>query len=329
MTDELNLSNAIDATLKQTMADISAREPETVEAPQRTRDESGRFAKPTDAPVVEQAAETTAEPTAEPETPAETPVAKPAPGTWPKEMREKFGTIDPAVQEYLHKRESDISRTINTYSAKAKFADSVNQVLSPYEGILRADGVEPVQAIQALMQTYHVLTRASPAQKAQALADLAQQFGVDLPSGDGSQPATRADDGLYAKVAALEQELQNRRLAEQNAEQSSIASMIADFQAKAPHFEAVRLHMGALLQSGLAKDMQDAYDQACMAHPEIRTTMLAEQEAKRREDAERKAAAARKAAAVNVTSRGVQSAAKPVGSMEDTMRARYRELHGG
>lgn len=333
MTDELSLSNAMDATLAETMANINAREAHEPTDTGRERDESGRFAarKPAE-PAQEAAVEDQPEDHAVAEQQSQPPAeAKPAPGSWPKELKDKFGSIEQSVQEYLHKREADISRTINQYSQKAKLADSYTQAIQPYEGILRADGVDPVQAVAALMQTYQVMTRSSPAQKAEAFREMAERFGVDISSlsGDGGQPATRADDGLYAKVAALEAELANRRAAEQNAEQASVASMIADFQTKAPHFEAVRLHMGALLQSGLAKDMQDAYEQACMAHPEIRATVLGEQEAKRREEAQRAAAAARKAAAVNVSTRGAQPSGKPTGSMEDTMRARYRELHGG
>lgn len=299
-------------------------EPETVEAKAaRQRDPAGRFA----ATSVEGAASGAATEEAQPVEAA----AKPAPGSWPKELRDSFGTLPPQVQEYMHKREADISRTINQYSGKAKFADSVTQILSPYEGILRADGAEPLGAINGLMKTYQVLRNAPPAQKAQAVAQMIQRFGVDLSLVGEDGNAGNSDPHvtqLYEKVSQLEQQLVQRQHAEQQAEQTHVESVIAEFAQNRPHFDAVKVHMGALMQAGLAKDMSDAYDQAVMAHPEIRATVLNEQESKRREEAAAKAAAARKAGAVNITSRGVPASAKPVGSMDDTMRETYRRLNG-
>lgn len=340
MSEELSLNDAMDATLRETYASATADAPDPViadDAPTETaaqkadriRDESGRFAKAgepvaTDAPV--EAAATDPAPV--------DPVveAKQAPGSWPKEVREKFAELPADVQDYVTRRESEVNRTINQYSQKAKAGEAFLSVLNPYMGILQADGADPVGAVDGLMKTYTTLRNASPHDKAMAVAQLVQRFGVDLSllSEDGQQAGNYAqqDSQLYNKVAQLEQELANRRIAEQNAEQSHVSSLIADFQQKAPHFETVKAHMGALLQAGLAKDMQDAYDQAVMAHPEIRATLLQEQESKRREDAARAAAAAKKASAVNVAARGIQPAARPVGTMEDTMREAYRRATG-
>lgn len=342
MTDqnELSLNEAIDNTLSETMAKINANEPaETVdESPAETqeeqqeraareRDASGRFvAKPAaEAPSATEEEAPADEQQAQP--------AKPAPGSWPKELKDKFGTLPPEVQDYMHRRESEISRTINNYSQKAKFADAVSSTLAPHEAILRADGADPLSAISGLMQTYQVLRNAPPAEKAMAVAQMIQRFGVDLSLlGEDGKTVGNSDpnvEQLYTRLGRLEQELASRRMADESAEKQHVESTIAEFAASHPHFESVRAHMGALLQAGLAKDMQDAYDQATMAVPEIRATLLQEQETKRREEAAKRAEAARKAAKVNVTSRGNLPPAKPVGSMEDTMRETYRRLAGG
>ena len=336
-TDALSLSDAMDATMHETFAAVN-KEPDdaiAVDAPAdaakpdagRPRDQSGRFA-PAAADTV---ASADADPDAMQTDDAPPVTAKPAPGSWPKELRDTFGTLPPTVQEFMHKREADVSRLINQYSGKAKFADSVQQVLAPHEAILRADGADPLGAINGLMQTYQTLRNAPPAQKAQAVAQMIKRFGVDLSLVGEDGNAGNSDphvSQLYDKVAQLERQLVERQHADQQAEQTHVESVIADFAKDKPHFDAVKVHMGALMNAGLAKDLQDAYDQAVMAHPDIRATVLQEQESKRRAEAAAKAAAARKAGAVNIAHRGVPAAAKPVGTMEDTMRETFRRLNG-
>lgn len=339
-TQELSLSDAMEATMHDTLEKMPAEAAgddvvtdvatqEQTAKPTRARDASGRFAQPQETVAAAEGDDTVQGGDADEQPQA---VAKPAPGSWPKELRDKFGGLPADVQEFMHRRESDISRTINQYSGKAKFADAVQQALAPHEAILRADGAEPIGAITGLMQTYQVLRNAPPAQKAAAVAQMIKRFGVDLSLVGEDGNAGNSDPHvtqLYDKVSQLEQQLVQRQHADQQAEQSHVESVIADFAKDKPHFESVKVHMGALMNAGLAKDLQDAYDQAVMAHPEIRATVLAEQESKRREDAAKAAAAARKAAAVNVTQRGTVSPAAKLGSMEDTMRETLKRLQAG
>jgi len=88
--------------------------------------------------------------------------------------------------------------------------------------------------------------------------------------------------------------------------------------------------MAGLLQAGLATDLNDAYEKAIYANPTVRAKVLAQQqeqaEAQRKAIAAQKAQAAKQASSVNVTRKGTMAAAKPVGSMEDTIRETAREL---
>jgi hypothetical protein len=333
---EENLFASIDATMSEVVTAPEAVETvTTVDADEtaaeaRARDERGRFAaKAEDAtPAVDdlpleeaEAALADDEPEAE---------AKPAPGSWPKEMKERFGALPADVQDYVIQREADVSRAINQYSQKAKAYDQLAGTLAPYEPILRADGLEPVGVINGLMQTYQTLRNAAPHQKAIAVAQMVQQFGVDLSllSEDGQQPGNSAyDPQVYDKLNRLENELLQRRHAEEQAAEREVMTTIDQFRVNAPHFDAVQAHMGALLQNGAAKDMQDAYDQACWANPEVRATLLREQEAKRREAVAARVAAAKKAAVVNIPTRGTLPPSAPTGSMEDTMREVLRRMN--
>lgn len=328
---EENLFASIDATMNEV---ASSPEPETVEvsepvetaAEARARDERGRFAQrmADEAPEVQDVAEEV------PAEVAEEVPAKPAPGSWPKEVREHFGALPADVQDYVIKREADVSRVINQYSMKAKQYDQLAGTLAPFEPILRADGLEPTGVISGLMNTYQTLRNAAPHQKAAAVAQLINQFGVDLSliSEDGQQSGNSAyDPAVYDKLNRLEQQLLQRQHAEEQAAQHEVATTIEQFKQNAPHFEAVQAHMGALLQNGAAKDLQDAYDQACWAIPEVRATLLGQQEAKRREEAAAKVAAAKKAAVVNIPTRGTLPPSAPTGSMDDTMREVLRRMN--
>lgn len=85
--------------------------------------------------------------------------------------------------------------------------------------------------------------------------------------------------------------------------------------------------MAALLQAGLAKDLNDAYAQAVYANPATRAAVSQQQAKAQREASAQKAAAAKQAASVNVRSRPALAADVPAGqSMEETIRAQLRRL---
>jgi hypothetical protein len=81
-----------------------------------------------------------------------------------------------------------------------------------------------------------------------------------------------------------------------------------------------------VIQSSGLQGLQEAYDKAIWMVPEVRDKLLAKQDQERRAKEAEQAAAARKAAAANVRPRGTPPAAQKPGSMEDTIRATYREL---
>jgi len=179
-----------------------------------------------------------------------------------------------------------------------------------------------------LLEADNTLRYGNPEQKAHALASLAYQYGIDI----GQVQATPVPDqqvyALQSEIQQLKGVVDNFYRTQQQREQSTLNSEIAKFAEGREHFEQVREDMAALLQAGRAKDLSDAYDQAIWANPQIRTALLAKQqaEAAAKVDAERKAKDARKANAVNVTRRGSVPASAPTGTMDDTIRATAQKL---
>jgi len=106
---------------------------------------------------------------------------------------------------------------------------------------------------------------------------------------------------LQQQVQSLQQTIQQQTELKKQQEDEAIQSQIKTFSAdpKNIHFEAVKAEMAALLKSGIAKDLADAYDRAVYANPHTRSTLLQAQtqsaEEKQVADKKAKADAAKKA----------------------------------
>lgn len=330
---ETPIEKSMDDTIRETLQSLKTRGMEAEgekEAPesseekaQRLRDEAGRFKAP-DAPA---AAESSVDPLVAAETP---PEVAPAPNTWKKEVAAKWATLPPDVQAEVSRREADFHKGIEGYRAKAQFADSVANVLQPYQQTLKhleeTQGISAEKALDALLSADHKLRYGSPVEKQMYMHQLAQSYGVDL-----AQQIPQADQQVFTlqqRLQQLETALQNQTQQGAQREQQELNSTIAAFAAdpKHSHFESVKGHMSALLQAGQAKDLADAYEQAVYANPTTRAAMLQQQIAAQREEAAQKAKAAKEAASTNVPRRPSMPVTQPIGTMDETIRATLRRL---
>lgn len=327
------VEKSMDDTIRETLQSLKTRgmeaEGEKVaetseEKAQRVRDESGRF-KAAEVPAVPEAVD----PLAVPEVPTDQ-VLSPAPNTWKKEVAAKWATLPPDVQAEVARREADFHKGIEGYRAKAQFADSVANVLQPYQQTLKhleeTQGISAEKALDALLSADHKLRYGSPVEKQMYMHQLAQSYGVDL-----AQQIPQADQQVFTlqqRLQQLETALQNQTQQGAQREQQELNSTIAAFAAdpKHSHFESVKGHMSALLQAGQAKDLADAYEQAVYANPTTRAAMLQQQIAAQREEAAQKAKAAREAASTNVPRRPSMPVTQPIGTMDETIRATLRRL---
>lgn len=298
---------------------VEVEKPEVVveDKPQvgRARDESGKFVKADvgiDKPDV---TDQTVKPV------EEKPVRR-APNTWRKQAAEKWGSIDPDIQDEIERREADIRNGIEQYRSKAQAADAFEQAIAPYRATLNGFGIPPHEAIGRLLATEHGLRYGNAQQKAAAFRQLAADYGVELTG--LAKEAPQIDPNLAAlqqELGQLRSQLAQRETFAQQSEMQRLNSQISEFAKSHPHFESVRESMGRLIEAGLATDLDEAYEKALWASPDLRQTLLAEQQEKARQEATRKTEEARKAAAVNVPVKGTVASAAPVGSMDDTIRA--------
>lgn len=328
MTD---IRSALEEAFKEDTLEVSTPEttkevetPEVAEAPQRHRDESGKFA----------AKETPPEPEQTPEIPQ-----KRAPSSWKKEAQEIYLKADrgealtpeeiKTLTAEAERRENDFHKGLSEFQGHSQRAKAYDQAIAPYQQHLQNLGVDAPTAISALMRADYTLRTSDPQTKAQYFQNLAREYGIDLQGLSNPQPQDPNTQYLLQQVNNLreQQQMWQNQVAQQ--EQARVSQEIQGFAtADRPHFDAVRNEMADLLETGKATNLQEAYEMAIWMKADIRQSLIEQQ----RQDAQRKAEQAAqaqraKAASVSVkgsspTSAGGQT---PQGSLRDILAAQFAD----
>jgi len=245
----------------------------------------------------------------EPEEAAEEPVWAKPPSSWKREYHEPWQTVDPKLREYIWQRDEETRNGVEPLRVKAQFAEQMQQAIQPYENTIRGLGIQPAQAVQALMQADHVLRTSAPEQKRAYLAQLAQQYGITLDGSEYYPPAGGPVDpmiyNLQNELNSVRGEIVGYKQQQEEAQNQTLLSEINSFADKAEYFEDARPTMIQLLQSGVATTLEDAYEKAIRLDDDLfqksQQSRQAEAETERKSAANRAAKAA-KAAAVSVRS---------------------------
>lgn len=282
--------------LAQQFEQVEQAEP----ASERPRDETGKFAK------TDKAEKTSFEAVQSPPD-VDPPVWKRPPASWKKDYHEPWNAVDDRIKEYVWTREEQMRKGVEPLLSKAQFADAMQTAIEPFLPTIRGMGLEPQDAVKALMQADYTLRNSSPEQKLAYFHQLANQYGVNL--GNGPAPNQPQFD---PRLLALQNELNTVRgevlTWKQQQEQTQndiLLSEINDFAQNSEHFEAARPVMISLLQTGQANTLQEAYDKAIWSDPEIRQNLIEAQQAEKMaklSDERNRAAKAARAAAVSVRS---------------------------
>jgi hypothetical protein len=261
-------------------------EPAKAEAP---RDEAGKFA-----------------PAPEEETPVEEPVWKRPPASWKKDYHEVWQTADDRLKEYAWTREEQMKAGVEPLKAKAQFADQMQEVLNPYMNTIQGLGIDAPKAVKALMEADHALRYSNPQEKLQYFARLAQSYGVDLNNMGNLPQQMPVDPTIFALQNELNNvrgEVQGWKQAQEQQQNQALLGEINIFSQKAEYFEEARPVMIQLLQSGVATDLDDAYQKALRLDPNLFESVQASKQAEldtAKRAAANKAAKSARAAAVSV-----------------------------
>lgn len=283
----------------------------------KSRDESGKFSKKTEEPKIEEK-------------------IPDAPRSWNAEEKAKWNEATPEVRKAILRREQEVEQGFTKLDEDRNFGKSLKEVITPYLPIITAEGGTPATAVKELLNTAYILRTAPIAQKTALFHQLAKQYGVDL-SQQNSNPDVQPNQILaqtQQELAQLKQEIQKQpEIFRQQQENLAIKSQIDAFAVdpKNAHYEKLKPLMASLLQSGQAKDLQDAYDKASWVDPDIRSAMNSDQQKaadmQRIADTKAKTDKARKLAVSIKGSPSISPVANGAanGSIADDLRAAWDE----
>ena len=319
-------------------------------AASRSRDENGRFSPKTPKAAPQEPEEAPAEPQAlaeEPEGiqpgPKAAPKADPAeraPASWRPNVREHWAALPTEVRAEVARREQEVQRTLQETAEARKYADAINKVVAPYEMFIKAENSNPLQAIDNMMATAARLRTGTGPETAGLIAQLVTQVGVgrfgnqfleQLDSAlAGGQP--RQDQTQVAVQQAVQQQLapvqqfmsqfQQAQQVQRERAQQEAAGEVQTFLSQAEFGEDVREEMADIMElaqkRGRQVSLQDAYRQACLVNPDVRS-VLQQRSSLRGAQVANGAAQRARAAAVSVT--GSPALAAPKADSTDVRSA--------
>lgn len=327
-----SIAEALESALEQhetTEAEVAPEvapevTPEVTKEP-RARSEDGKFAKK--------------EPEVTPEAePAPEPAPRKAPSSWKPAAQEAFLKADrgePLTTEEIkiltqeaERRESDFHKGVSEFKSHSERAKAYDAAIAPYQAHLQRLGVDAPTAISALMRADTILRTSDPVTKAQYFSQLAREYGIDLNSVQEPPQLDPQTQYLMNELQVLRNQQQMWQNQARQQEQAIAQDQLASFATPdRPHFDAVRNEMAFLLETGKAKDLQEAYEKAVWSDPDIRQSLLDQQRAEAQKKALEQAQAQKaRTAAVSVkgsspASSGVQPGNK--GSLRDILAAQF------
>lgn len=334
---------SIDDTLRETYASLRGSFEGDFTAPAEPEEptEPVEAVEPTeDVPADPEEPQETEEP-AEPEEaePAEPAGFRPP---WKKAALADWEKLPESARKEIERRENDFHRGIEQYKAGAQASQEWERTVQPYLATINSFGVKPQVAVSELLKTDHQLRYSPPQQKVGLLLQIANNYGVDLQTlANGIQqqageqvwqqqnPVDPRVQQLEARLGQLTQQITTTQQQAIQAEHSAIDGEIAAFAADPDHehFGILQKDMAILLQNGMAKDLDSAYEMAMRQNPQTYQIWLAQQQ--QEWDAQRKAQVekAKKAGANNVRPNGRASVAKVSANetMEQTLERVARE----
>jgi len=284
------IENAIESTESEVTEESTSYEATESPKTERVRDESGKFAK-TSETAQKQPSEASVDNYEQEEPKVE---AKPRPSSWKKDYEEHWGKLDPTLQDYIQQREADYAKGVSTYKNQWDMAAPIVEAIKPFESSLRENNLSPAQWISNLGNAHAKLVYGSPEQKLEMFAQLANEYGVNLSGLTGQTGYDPQFSQLAQELNQIKNQWSSFQSSQEQQEQAQLQNEIESFSNDKPYFDEVRETMAGLLQSGMADDLQSAYDKAIRLNDDVFQRVSAEQ-AQKSEAAQREKVAAAKA----------------------------------
>ena len=301
----------------------------------RARDETGKFVKAATAEETPAAQDQQAGvPAAQSQEQQPSPVAPagPAdlpPSTWGAAAKAEYAKLPELVRNEIKKRETDFQKGIGQYKQAADAGTQLLQAVGPQAQALQTQYGSIANGIKTLLD----ISNFASTKPQDFIMWFAQQRGINLNAPQTAAQSQTAEPGAVNSQALaqtvqqlvqpymqqLSQFQSQFQTAQQQAEQTQLQEISGQLEAfrtatdekgaaRHMYYDNVRGIMAALIQNGDAGNLEQAYEMAIRAHPEVSSTIQAEQhrsiEARQLEEARRKADEAKRAAGANVSGQG-------------------------
>jgi len=261
-----------------------------------------------------------------------------APVGWGPEEREAWKGLPKEVKERIHKREVEISTTMQEVSQARKTHQYMHDLTSRHGSLLSAEGHKsPLDAIETMFDNTAVMRMGTPQQKAERAANLITMYGVDIGmldkqlAGVAQDPEqTRMEQLLEQKLAPFNSMLQQQNQGVQQQQQAAVhaaRSEVEQFGSQAEFLNDVRNDMADLIDlatnQGRNMSLEEAYNKACAMHPQVSKVL----EQRRVAQAAQTTAAGRQAKRNASSSvQGHTGAATGTGNRPQTLRGELEDL---
>ena len=290
------------------------------------------------------------------EAPAIPDVSERAPSSWRGEAKQHWGELPSEVRQEVMRRERHVNDVLRDSADARHFQDTFEEVVRPYASFIAADGQNPLQATQNLMQAAATLRAGTADQKVAMAYDIIKRYGVDiqmldsmlagetpvpgggLPGQPGAvapgDPLLQYIDQRLAPVTEFVDDLRDFRTNRQRALEAEVDTEVDTFAADPNNvfFEDVREDMAVILETaanqGRNMTISQAYDVALNMNPELAKIQSQRRVAQNALDRQ-KTLAQKKAAAASVQGTSVSPAPSVADDMRSQINAAWDLNSGG
>ncbi len=237
---------------------------------------------------------------------------------WKGEAKLKWAEVPQEVRQEVVRREKEVNDVLRESAGSRQFQEAFERTIAPFQQFIAADGGDPLTATRNLMQTAAVLRVGSPQQKAQTVAQIVRQFGIDIETLDNALAGAPAQPGngagmspdvqqyLQQQLAPVQQFMGNLQSRVQQANEVQATEVSSEIEAfennpKYPYFEDVREDMGWLFERANQRNekltLEGAYEQAIRMNPKLSEITTKQQAARQAQEANKSLEAKKRAAA--------------------------------
>lgn len=237
------------------------------------------------------------------------------PVSWKPTVKEQWKTLPADVKSEVLRREREMSQFISQNDHHRRFNEQFSAVVRPFQHLIQAQNSTPLQAVRNLMTTAAGLATGNKTQKAQIVAEIIQNYGVDVESLDlilsGKGDSIRQNSGgdydakmmqMLQPVYGFMNEVRQAREFHERRHQEEADRIVAEFDA--PYYDDVKEDMADIMEMaarrGIEMTIQQAYEKAVALNPEVSEVIAREKAAEEARVAGTRLAKARRVASTIV-----------------------------